>query len=352
MDVNCVISHQALSGDDYSLAALQATDGGAFVGRRIIGYSTFSFEGVRQLVAPHYDFGELTGCVLLHRGVNDTYLLSTRERQFALRILRSNWRNSDSVIAELSALRHLNNKGVAVAMPIARRDGRWITEVQAPEGLRRAVLFEWVSGRNPRYRDEAHSTQYGNLVARMHDCAGDIAPHRAYPKMDVRYLLDEPLAIIRARLRGLKDLSRPLDELEVRLRNRLSRCGLQALDWGFCHGDLGSGNAQVHESQLVLLDFEFCGMGWRVYDLASYRWHARCQGLEERTWKAFVSAYLQVRPAMAQQLEMVPLFLILRHLWVASKWIQLSADMGVTLWPDDSIEDLVPFCERIEAESA
>jgi len=352
VEVNCAVTSQAMPEVDYSLTALHTAGLDSSIGGGPIGYSTFSFEGVRQLVAPHYDCHELTGCLFLNRGVNDTYLLSSHNRHFALRVLRSNWRNCESIMLELDALRHLSGKGIAVAMPVPRRDGGWITEVQAPEGMRRAVLFEWVSGRNPRYTNEIHSAQYGRLVGRLHDASDDIPRNPAYPVMNVKYLLDEPLARIRARLSGLREIAGRLEGLEERLRHRLSDRELQSLNWGFCHGDLLAGNAHVHRSQVVLLDFEFCGFGWRVYDLASYRWQARCKGVEKHTWNAFADAYLQVRPEMADELRMVPLFMILRHLWVTSKWIQLSAEMGVTLWSDDDVDDLVPFCERIEAESA
>jgi hypothetical protein len=47
------------------------------------------------------------------------------------------------------------------------------------------------------------------------------------------------------------------------------------------------------------------------------------------------------------------LFMILRHLWTTADAIQLSeAGIGVFFPPDDEIEELIPFCEAIEAEFA
>jgi Ser/Thr protein kinase RdoA (MazF antagonist) len=128
-------------------------------------------------------------------------------------------------------------------------------------------------------------------------------------------------------------------------------CGQERLwDWGFCHGDLHDGNAHVDGERLTLFDFDCCGPGWRVFDLATYRWAARLRQVEEQAWKPFVEAYLQVRPAAASTIELVPLFVILRHIWLQGYHVWNSVEAGANFQSDGFFEHLVGFCEQIESE--
>jgi Ser/Thr protein kinase RdoA (MazF antagonist) len=304
------------------------------------------------LIVPHYDLQSPVECVLFQRGVNDTYLLSSHGRKFAVRVSRANWRSKEELIGELDALRHLARKGVRVVMPIARTDGDLTTEVQVPEGLRRAVMFDWITGRAPKYTDVAHAYEYGKQVATLHSASDDLAADIARPTIDLEYLLREPLDRIQGRLNGLPTVRRHLDSLVGRVLTRLNGAKLHLLDWGFCHGDVWSNNAHIDGSRVVLFDFDSCGWGWRLFDLASYRWEARRQNAEISAWTPFAQGYLENRPAAADSLRHVGLFMILRHLWTTGQWIILSTEMGVSFLPDEFFEDLVPFCERIEADAA
>jgi Ser/Thr protein kinase RdoA (MazF antagonist) len=318
--------------------------------RRDIIYSTLSHQAVRQLAIRHYGLEPPVECVFYFRGTNDVYRLTTSEGQFALRISRSKWRSREALIGELAALGHLGAKGVDVAMPVARKDGGLITEVLAPEGLRPAVVFRWASGRSPKCDSAAHARQYGRLMARVHSALDDLPPHNALPRMDLGYLLQRPLALIGPSLAALPRISTAMERLADRVTAGLSAAQARLSDWGFCHGDVATHNARIDGDRLVLFDFDYCGSGWRLFDLACYRVEARCRGAEAQAWEPFIEGYLQLRPAAAESLRYLGLFMILRHLWHAGQWIVSSAQMGIGALPDDFLEDLVPFCERIESD--
>ena len=80
-------------------------------------YSTFSSEAIKQLVLSHYNLDDPVECTLYSRGLNDTYLVSGQDRQFALRLYRSRWRTREAVIGEVAALLHIGSKGVPGATP-------------------------------------------------------------------------------------------------------------------------------------------------------------------------------------------------------------------------------------------
>ena len=314
-------------------------------------YSTLSTQSIKRLVHRHYDFKDSLECVLYQRGVNDIYLLSSGEYQFALRLSRSNWRSREAISGELTALKHLSLKGVDVALPLSRRDGDTITEVSAPEGLRRAVLFSWAKGQTPKYTEPAHALRYGRLLSALHTAAEDLPPTGSRPELDLNYLLCRPMELIRPRLKRLPAAWKRLESLVGRMRRQFTSGHLRLSDWGFCHGDVHGSNARIDGDRLVLFDFDSCGSGWRVFDLASYRWEARRQCAETEAWGPFVKGYLQLRPAAVQFMEFVGLFMILKHLWTTGQWIVLSAESGISQLPDDFFEDLVPYCEAIERET-
>ena len=313
-------------------------------------YSTLAAEAVKRLVLPRYGFDESVGCTLFNRGLNDTYLVSAKERKFALRLYRFRWRTRAAVADELTALRHLSAKGIPLAAPVARSDGEYITQVDAPEGPRCAALFDWVPGEEPRYINEAHARLYGRLAAELHIASDDLRPGTGRVPLDLDYLLEKPLASLRPGLKSYPAAAGRFDALAKRVRTRLAIAQEHLLDTGFCHGDLHGGNAHLENGRLALYDFDCCGTGWRVYDLATYRWAARIRNVAEKAWKPYIEAYLQIRPAAANTIEHVPLFVLLRHIWLHGYHAWNSVEDGVAFQGGDYADRFVTFCEKLESE--
>lgn len=311
-------------------------------------YSTFSSEAIKQLVLTSYDFDDSVECTFLNRGLNDTYRVCFQHRQFALRLYRTRWRTREAVLGELAALLHLDSKGVPVATPVARCDGNLVTDINAPEGPRWAVLFNWAKGSEPAYRNETHARLFGKLAAQLHIAADDLICSARSP-LDLNYLLERPVESLRPALQSHPLLAARFAGIVDRIRTRMESAKERLWDWGFCHGDLHCGNAHVEDEQLSLYDFDCCGPGWRVYDLATYRWAARLRQFEGGAWRPFSEAYLKVRPAAADTFKLVPLFVMLRHIWLQGYHAWNSPENGLN-FPDGYFDHLVTFCEHLEAE--
>lgn len=317
--------------------------------RCIVTYSTLSATAIRRAIGLQYEFSGRLDCVFFNRGVSDTYLLSCDGRRFALKLHRANWRSQEAILAEIDALSHFGHKGVEVAMPIRRKDGNWLTEVPAPEGRRLAVLFEWAPGQTPTYTDAQHCLKYGRLVARLHLAGDSLTSSKYRPKMDADYLLKYPMSRVASRLPESPSVQKRFEELCTHILNRLNEAETQLKDWGFCHGDIYPNNACVDGDTLTLFDFDFCGSGWRIYDLATYRWEARRQGVEDNAWEPFIRGYCEIRPGGSDSLEFIGLFMAIRHIWTAAHWVGLSPELGISFPPAEFLNELVPFCERLES---
>jgi len=293
-----------------------------------VSYSTPSAAAVRDAVGRDYALGAIASCRLLHRGLNDGFLIEAERGRFVLRVYRAGWRTREAIGFELAALQHLERGGTAVAAPLRREDGTFIGALAAPEGERLAALFTWVPGDwiAPTREAAAH---YGRAVAKMHVASGDFACTLSRPALDLEHLLRRPLVALRPWL-GNRPRDRALLE---RMADRLERClaglPLDALDFGFCHGDLYEENALREGERVTLIDFDCCGFGWRAYDLAVYRWRYRDDPAGASLWSAFLDGYLGARPLGAADLAAVPLFVPLRAIWLRGLHCSEARDWGV-----------------------
>jgi Ser/Thr protein kinase RdoA (MazF antagonist) len=55
-------------------------------------------------VLPDYDIGTPLECRFLQLGLNDTYLVKTRDGQYILRVCRAGWRSVSGILYELDVL--------------------------------------------------------------------------------------------------------------------------------------------------------------------------------------------------------------------------------------------------------
>lgn len=317
--------------------------------KRIV-YSTLSNETVKNLATEHYGFDHSVKCVFYSRGLNDVYLLSSDTQRFAMRVSPADWRTMEALHGELAVLNHLGDKGFGAALPVQRSDGRLVTDVVAPEGLRKVVCFRWAAGHAPKYTSEADNLRYGIHLAKLHQASEDLPLQEARPTLDVDYLLWRSVRTLQPMLTELPQVSSDLDTLARRVSGRLISISQELQDWGLCHGDVSTHNARINGDDITSFDFDFCGTGWRLFDLACYRLYARKKGFEKDAWPHFIAGYLQARPTSADSLRYLAIFMILRHLWLASLWVLLVKQLGLSFLPDRFFEDLVPFCEGIEAE--
>lgn len=109
-------------------------------------HSVFDNENLFKTMAILYNIGTPTKSRFVANGLNDTYMVETENGPFILRIYKHQWRSESDIRFELDLLLHLNRCGIPVSHLIPSRDGQWLTEIEAPEGMRYAVLFTYADG--------------------------------------------------------------------------------------------------------------------------------------------------------------------------------------------------------------
>ena len=203
--------------------------------------------------------------------IRDTYLVESSDATYVCSIYRHRGRAPAEIAAELELLAYLHAQGAAVAPAVPTRTGERLLAIRAPEGPRHAVLFAYIPGRHlERQPDPELARRYGRAIARVHVLADAYPVPLARPRC-IAELLERPLAAFASVV-----AHRPADVAELRAGARVLARWIAALPtaapgYGVVHGDVIPSNAQVTPAgEVTILDFDFCGYGWRAYDVATY----------------------------------------------------------------------------------
>lgn len=298
--------------------------------------STLSAKALFEEVLPDYDIGIPTECKFLNLGLNDTYIIkTTTDRNYIFRIYRLGWRTLSEILYELDVLAHLSRKHVPVSTPLPDKNGRFTRTLPAPEGTRHAVLFTYAPGKEPSF-EEAHAIHYGKAVANIHSAMHGFMSDHARFSLDLDYLIETPLKAIAPFLAHRTEDLDYLKKLGDTVHQQLALLPIEALDKGFCHGDIHSWNANMtNDGVVTFFDFDCCGPGWRAYDLAVFRWSARHYGREHERWEPFLKGYQAERNLKDLDVNAVPLFIGIRHLWLMGVHAANADDLGFG-WVKDS----------------
>jgi Ser/Thr protein kinase RdoA (MazF antagonist) len=315
-----------------------------------IAYSILSADALQAEVAQAYAIDTPVSCQLLLPSMNDTYLLTTRDCRYILRVYRARWRSLSEILYELELLGHLAAQGVSVSLPLFARDGGLVRPLPAPEGTRYLVLFTYAEGVHLPLTEEANSYRVGQVAAAIHTASEDFTSRHRRSPLDLECLIDAPLAALRPFFAHRPDDWSYLERFAARLRVRAGAVVQPNLDWGICHGDLGGGNIHVTEDQKVtVFDFDLCGPGWRAWDLTAIQQVATEQN-QAGIWDSFVKGYTETRPLAAADLTVVPLFGAIRHLWSLGLQASNVADWGILRVSDWILDRELTFFRAWEAE--
>jgi len=315
-----------------------------------VTHSIVATQTLMDEVGSGYRVGHPIECRLLQRGLNDTYLVRTMEERYILRLYRTAWRTPADVFYELDMLVHLRGKGLAVSTPLPRRDGTLASTLLCPEGVRLLVLFTYAQGDPPAWpQDEEFCRAYGRAAAAIHTGLDDFASPHARFALDLHYLIDQPLHTIVPLLNGRAEDVSYLHRLADRLRTYVGDVG-PTLEYGACHGDFNSGNCSLADGVLTFFDFDCCGPGWRVFDLATFAWNMKLAEQPEALSDAFLSGYAECRPIAAADLAALPYFVLIRHIWLLGLHTANGQDWGFGWLDRGYMDNAMKFLRDWEAE--
>lgn len=119
-------------------------------------------------IISQYDLGNRTDCSLFRTGMNHTYMLTGKSYKHVLRLYCHNWRTKLEVEEEISLLLSLKEKELNISYPVPDANGNYIQEINAPEGIRYAVVFSFAEGGKVRFIDEDTCFYIGTIMGKFH----------------------------------------------------------------------------------------------------------------------------------------------------------------------------------------
>lgn len=261
---------------------------------------------------------------ILNVGVNDIYYVEVGSEKYVLRLSRADKNltlTDSSFLFELAWLEFLNDRHVPVSFPIRRIDKQLFGIIEAPEGPRYATLFSFAEGTTDL--DEEQAFILGRSLAQLHLISDDFKTDLGRDHLTIDQLVDEPLTQIKMTLDNSRvDELKILNRLADRLREQISSVASVKGTYGIIAGDIHGYNQHFTEdNRLTMFDFEFCAYGYRVYDIATFRWS---RGSDNNAlWTGFLSGYRSVRKLDDTEIEAIEAFVRARHLWWISTLLKM-----------------------------
>ena len=291
-------------------------------------YSSLCTQELLSKIVPMFNIPSPIACEFLCQGLNDSYKVTTESDSYLLRIYRKEWRTKSDIEFELSILNHLHREKINVAYPLVAVTGEQIVSVTSPEGERFAIMTSFAEGQPLLFNDSYDAELYGKSVAKIHKHSGNISTQHERFKIDLIHLIEEPLKRIKPYLKHRESDWLFLKSYASTLSKNIANSQSELLDFGFCHGDFHGGNAHKSNGELTFFDFDCCGIGFRAYDLAVYKWSARLAKKEEERWVPFIKAYREVREISEHDLALVDDYVSIRHIWLMGLHTDIALAKG------------------------
>lgn len=275
-------------------------------------------------IKEEYFPNSLIKCRLFYRGLHDIYKVVTENKEYYFKVYRQGIRSKEEIQGEIDLLNHLKISGIEVSFPVIKKNGSYISQFNTVNGIRYGVMYTSVGIMDfSKIEETAESNdRLGSYIASIHN---------AWDKYDGavnRKDLDENLFIDDS-MRAVREFSNihtfDIDFLENVARNvkkQLNSLPNDKPQYGVCHGDFYSGNIRVDgNNNPILFDFDFCGNGWRAYDISMYAFpfamgadEAKLKKREQRK-NEFLNGYNKVRPMNDKEISSINLFIPFRRIF-------------------------------------
>ncbi|TVR19766.1 MAG: hypothetical protein EA396_12060 [Anaerolineaceae bacterium] len=309
--------------------------------------SIFKAHDLKRLIQMRYGFIAGVHCRLIKAMTADTYHVWADNGRYLLRVYRHNGRTYGQITAEMNLLNRLNAAGLCVPTPVTPKDSEMIVALDAPEGVRHAVLLRYIEGQplsdavTPQIVGEL-----GAVLARLHQTLDTMTPSKDQPVFDrpvigADVLLRHPLrelkltGLLSQRARDLAYLHRVMSVLGTRMAD------LPAMppQYGLIHGDVNLSNVVIsNDGRIGLIDFDMIGEGYRAYDLASFLSDVHFHNLPEDFVTVLLNSYNAVRPVNDAEMNALPVFRAARSLWAMGQYAAHVDEWGSQSF-DDALVD-------------
>ncbi|MEO6084419.1 MAG: phosphotransferase [Umezawaea sp.] len=267
------------------------------------------------LALAEYDV-PVPGLTLLPNGWNTNFRVG---KDHVLRVRPTSATFAEAETTWLTAL--AKDTTLGVPEPAPTRTGEYVTTVTTPDvpGPRTCVLYRWVEGRFHKTLTPADAHQVGEFTAHLQN-HGKTMPPLARNRVDTLPPNAAELAALHS-----PEAARLFEKAITRITATQSALTSE----GLIHADLHQDNFLFHHGEVRAIDFDDCGYGPHLYDLA-----ATISELDDPTLRApLLAGYRTVNPLDHE--EALEDLILLRRLQLTTWVVQERHDPQFrTTWAD------------------
>jgi Ser/Thr protein kinase RdoA (MazF antagonist) len=260
-------------------------------------------------------------------------------RRFVLRVHRSRYHSDAELRSELQWMAALIEAGIETPPVVPTTAGDLFVNVSHPEvpEPRQCDLLGWVEGDvignieggHVATADDVRTShhQAGRLAALIHNHGERWSRPAGFtrPTMDFEGLVGERayLGPYAACPLLTRDQIAMLDRARDGLGDSLTAFGRAPDRFGLTHGDFLPENLLRHGETVRIIDFDDCGFGWYVMDIATSLLFLLGEPHYDDALTGFVAGYRSARPLPDEHLVTLPSFLLARAMtyvgWCGSR---------------------------------
>lgn len=249
---------------------------------------------------------------------NTNFKVDVDDISYLLRLHTSALHNQDVIWSELAWLSSLqSDTSLMLPEPIVNLTGELVTGIFVdcePETL--CTLMSWVEGKIPptvNALTDEQLVKVGSVMAQVHIHSQHFEP----PESFKRHKFDEVhfsgcLEVLCTALSNTELNKNDLNSFKLNANHiitHFAQLERKQDNFGVIHGDFHSGNYLLSNENVYIIDFDRCGFGFYIYDLA-----LALMELEEQQQKAFLQGYKKVKALPADYTNLKQVFLCLAYL--------------------------------------
>ncbi|MFA0962773.1 phosphotransferase [Roseivirga sp. BDSF3-8] len=271
--------------------------------------STISPEALSEWLGEAYPFSQAPEVKLFRTGINHSYFVTAGAEKSVLRIYSYQWRTETQIREEIRVLQMADRAGVPVSLPMPDKDGNYLQTLEAPEGQRFAMLFTFAEGKKVRHFSERLCERLGETMGRWHAATeGEEVQRITYT---ARTLAQDPYTyagrFFRAENNEMQFIRRSGDKISE-LFGQADQAKLRS---GIVHLDIWYDNMNITpEETFTFFDFDFCGNGWLLHDVAYFLTQMYFQEADKQVYEgkkaAFLRGYTRTNSLSDEEIALLP----------------------------------------------
>jgi Ser/Thr protein kinase RdoA (MazF antagonist) len=313
------------------------------------------FDRLATDVLQNYGWQDTDESNLIVLSENATYMVknkNTGKKDGVLRISRPGYHTLEELESEMKWLKQINEyTPLIVANPIKGVDGKNIQTVKGIDGKDYfCVICEYLPGAAPDENNEEQMVKQfkylGETTAYLHRQTEIWNGTARLNRIEWTY---DTIIGEHAAWGDWRDFPEMTPKAEAMLtdvskiiKKRLEKYGKNENNYGLIHADLRLANLMIEGDQIKVIDFDDCGFGWHLHDLASALSFIEDKPIVPKLVNAWLSGYKSVLPFTDTDFEEIDTFIMMRRLqltaWLASHQESGPVEELSVGWLDGTIE--------------